>query len=294
MSAKKFCPNCGGELVPGARFCRFCGHPVDPNVVPPTRSPISRKAQTTPPPQSSSDRKRFGFQIRPSSSNTTSTPSTPTVVPPSAPPQIQETSVPEEIINILWGRTRSGQINKALKDLVKEVETIEKKHEIGLIGPEEAQEQLTKTTEKMNKLKAERQELVFDQTIRLEQLLAELTAAKERLARLEEMKHSGKIERQGVYDKLKEEYSEAYRKSQSEIRNEGIRSSQWARLLNHEAKTIEDEIESINVRVELGELSETEAEARNEEKSQRLEKCKSCAQVLNGIILEVRSAGVQI
>ncbi|MFX0094378.1 MAG: hypothetical protein ACFFBD_21760 [Candidatus Hodarchaeota archaeon] len=143
-------------------------------------------------------------------------------------------------------------------------------------------------------MKSERQELVLDQKIKLEQILTELDEAKERLIRLDEMKNSGKIERQSVYDRLKGEYTEKYENCKTEIQEEGIRSTQWIQLLNREARTLEDALESTKVRVELGELSETEAETLKKEKEQRLNKCKSCALVLDSLVTDVRSKGVQI
>jgi predicted amidophosphoribosyltransferase len=29
VAAKKFCPNCGKELTPGAKFCGSCGKALD-------------------------------------------------------------------------------------------------------------------------------------------------------------------------------------------------------------------------------------------------------------------------
>ncbi|MFX0094377.1 MAG: hypothetical protein ACFFBD_21755 [Candidatus Hodarchaeota archaeon] len=87
MSAKKYCNNCGGELVGGARFCRFCGHPVSPDAASRPKSEAPRKPITPPPSQRESPqtppppRKRLGFQIRQPESNA----APPRITPPAPP-----------------------------------------------------------------------------------------------------------------------------------------------------------------------------------------------------------------
>ena len=235
MSQTTYCTNCGKEISITARFCRFCGSPIrrsqteSPTPSPPSQSP----SVFTPPPQPTR------------------------AIQPEA---IEK--IPDTIIDTLYARKRKTQIKVELKSLLKEVDELTKKVEIGLIDDTESANQTSKIQDKMATLQDEQKTL---KTTPLDLELFTETEKKwnERLVKLDEKNRAGAVS-QAVYNSLKDEYSAELATTQRKLATEERKAKRWLVDLQKEVRELETKIESLKVR------SDIEGQ-RNEEVGQKIE-----------------------
>jgi len=132
MSQNTYCTNCGKQISITARFCRFCGTTMRRTQSKPSPTPMERRPQP----------------IR-------SQPSQPTRPP--QPEAIEK--IPESIIDLLYARKRKIQIKSELKSLLKDVDELSKKVEIGLLNDAESTQQSEKIQTKISTLQEEKSKL---------------------------------------------------------------------------------------------------------------------------------------
>jgi hypothetical protein len=222
MSQTTYCTNCGKEISITARFCRFCGSPI-------------RRSQTD-------------------SSTPISTSRSPSVyTPPPQPTRAAQPEpiekIPDSVVEALYARKRKTQIKTELKSLLKEVDELSKKVEIGLIDDAESSSQTSELQEKMGKLQEEQKSLAT-QPLELESLSEEEKKWSERLEKLSEKNRAGAVS-PAVYDSLKDEYSAELATKQRKIATEERKARRWLVDLQKETRELETKVESLRVRSEI-------------------------------------------
>ncbi|MFX0113298.1 MAG: zinc-ribbon domain-containing protein [Candidatus Hodarchaeota archaeon] len=245
----KICPNCGGEIPPVANFCRYCGHKS--GAPSPSRSPSSsaqeRSSLFTKPVRAPEDTSSLEAEIR-SGSEAIGTPE-------------ELRNELEEYIPILYARKRSNQVERDLRTTMDDLEAISTKLDLGLIDAEDAQKQIAETKDKIAMLKEERTNFP-DGKLPIEEFLPAVAENQEKLQKIHEMKKTGRIERDQVYERLVAEYDSKIREFESKIITEKRKINVWINMLEQELESSEDEIASLDVRRELGEVDAEEFKSR--------------------------------
>lgn len=239
------CPNCGGELPPQANFCRYCGHR------------LSGPSAST---QGQERASLFSKPVRASEDITHAEAETDSESSSIGSPEELRAEL-EEYIPILYARTRGIQTETDLRNTMDELEAISTKLDLGLIDAEDAQKQIGETKEKIANLKEERANLP-EGKLPIEELLPETKETQEKLQKIHEMKKAGRIERDKVYERLVAEYDSKIRETESKIMAEKRKINVWINMLENELESVEDEISSLDVRHELGEVTAEEFKSR--------------------------------
>ena len=222
MSQTTYCTNCGKEISITARFCRFCGSPI-------------RRSQAD-------------------SATSTSSSQSPSVYTPSLQPTriVQPEpmeKIPDSVVDVLYARKRKTQIKTELKSLLKEVDELSKKVEIGLIDDAESSSKTNELQAIMGKLQEEQKSLKT-QPLDLESLSEEEKKWNERLDKLNEKNRAGAVS-SAVYDSLKDEYSAELATTQRKIATEERKARRWLVDLQKEVRALETKVESLKVRSEI-------------------------------------------
>ena len=258
MSQTTYCTNCGKQISVTARFCRFCGTSIRRTQSEPTPAPIERSPQP--------------IHAQPSQS--------------SRPPQSEVVEkIPESIIDSLYARKRKIQIKSELKSLLKDVDELSKKVEIGLIDDAESAQQSEKIQGKISSLQEEKSKLTV-KPLDIEIFSKDEKKLNERLERIEEKNRSGAVSR-AVYDSLKDEYSTELATSQRKKATEERKVKRWLVDLQKEVRILETKIESLKVRSEIeGNLEDDNHQIISKLTQSRVKKA-TAAEVLTEILQEI-------
>jgi len=255
MSQTTYCTNCGKQISITARFCRFCGSSIRRTQSEPSPPPMERPPQPIQPQPSQSSR--------------------------SPQPEVVE-KIPDSIIDLLYGRKRKKQIKSELKSLLKDVDELSKKVEIGLINDTESTQQSEQIQAEISSLQEEKSKLKV-QPLDIEIFIEDEKKLYERLERIEEKNRSGAVSR-AVYDSLKDEYSTELATSQRKKATEERKAKRWLVDLQKEVRSLETKIESLKVRSEIeGNLEDNNHKKISKLTQSRVKKA-SAAEVLTEIL----------
>jgi len=258
MSQTTYCTNCGKQISITARFCRFCGTSIRRTQSEPSPPPMERDPQPIHTQSSQSSR------------------------PPQ--PEIVET-IPESVIDLLYARKRKIQLKSELKSLLKDVDELSKKVEIGLIDDVESAQQSEKIQTKISSLQEEKSKLTV-KPLDIEIFTEDEKKLFERLERIEEKNRAGAVSR-AVYDSLKDEYSTELATCQRKRATEERKVKRWLVDLQKEVRVLETKIESLKVRSEIeGNLEEDNQQKISKLTQSRVKKA-TAAEVLTEILQEI-------
>ena len=258
MSQTTYCTNCGKQISITARFCRFCGTSIRRTQSEPSPTPMERRPQP----------------IRPQ-----------TTIPTQPPQPEAIEKIPESIIDLLYARKRKIQIKSELKSLLKDVDELAKKVEIGLITDAESTKQSEKIQTKISSLQEEKSKLKIE-PLDIEIFTESEKKSLERLEKIEEKNRAGGVSR-AVYDSLKDEYSTELATAQRKKASEERKVKRWLVDLQKEVRILETKIESLKVRSEIeGSLEEDNNRKISKLTQSRVKKA-TAAEVLTEILQEI-------
>ncbi len=255
MSQTTYCANCGKEISITARFCRFCGSPIRRGQNDTPAPPVARQAQNT---------------YTPSPEPTRS---------------IQEDiieKIPASIVDSLYARKRKTQINNEMKSLLKDIDELGKKLEIGLIDDTQSSNQTMKFQEKITSLQKEKDALK-PEPLEIEKLGESEKKWLERLEKIEEKNRAGEVSR-AVYDSLKDEYSSELATTQRKKATEERKVRRWLVDLQKEVRVLETKVESLKVRSDIEGQNQEEANQKIMKLSDERVRKATAAEVLLEII----------
>ncbi len=258
MSALEICPNCGAEITANAKFCRFCGFPIKRKTSNSSRVAVTRTQESS-------------FPKTPQSSVTSQSEKT-----------LQIERPPQEVLDLLYGRTRQQEISLEVKTALSELDKIKQKIEIGLIEQEEADEKIDAIKEKILQLKNEKAALKSG-TLPVEEYVKKYQDLHEKLEKLENLYRSGQIQHQDIYLEKKKEYQEKISKILSDIRKERQKVEIWLTLLREDYDNIEKGIEKLKVSLNLDEITKEEYEEKLKDYSAQKEKLQKVLKELKRI-----------
>jgi hypothetical protein len=202
---------------------------------------------------------------------------------PSQPEPIEK--IPDAIVDALYARKRKTQIKGELKSLLKEVEELSKKVEIGLIDDTESEKNTSTIQNKISALQDEQKGLET-QPLDLEVLSETEKKWNERLEKLNEKNRAGAVS-QAVYNSLKDEYSAELATTQRKIAMEERKSKRWLVDLQKEVRELETKVESLKVRSEIEEQGNKELGKKVDELSRIRIKKATAAEVLTDILQDI-------
>ncbi|MHA2107086.1 MAG: zinc-ribbon domain-containing protein, partial [Candidatus Hodarchaeales archaeon] len=222
MSQTTYCANCGKEISITARFCRFCGSPIRRGQVESPAPPVARRKESvqTPSPEPT----RF----------------------------VQDDAIekiPSSVVDSLYARKRKKQINNEMKSLLKDIDELGKKLEIGLIDDTQSNNQTLKLQEKIDSLQKEK-ETLKPEPLEIEKFIESEKKWFARLEKIEEKNKAGSVSR-AVYDSLKDEYSSELATTQRKRATEERKVRRWLVDLQKEVRILETKIESLKVRSDI-------------------------------------------
>ncbi len=255
MSQTTYCVNCGKEISETARFCRFCGSPIRRGQDESTTPPVARRVENvyTPSPE----------PIR------------------SVHEDVIE-KIPSSVVDSLYARKRKKQINNEMKSLLKDVDELGKKLEIGLIDDAQSTNQTAKLQEKINSLQKEKDTLK-PEFLEIETLLEAEKKWLVRLEKIEDKNRAGDVSR-AVYDSLKDEYSSELATTQRKKATEERKVRRWLVDLQKETRVLETKVESLKVRSEIEGQTLSEANQKIMDLSNQRVRKATAAEVLIEIL----------
>ncbi|MHA2363658.1 MAG: zinc-ribbon domain-containing protein [Candidatus Hodarchaeales archaeon] len=286
-----FCTTCGAQIKDTANFCKYCGTKVKKKMEKPKTEetpgyyregslydhPIS---QQSPDPVSSIQDSSSSENYIPQDSSETLSSESETNIQENFQPSPEDLAKPidaskfttqeviepisEDMIDILYSREREKDIKLELKDLLKEIEKIEQRLEVGLIGSSEASKQIQEKKELIEALREERKSL-RDDKLPIEEFFLELKENQDKKQKLDEMRAQGKIERESVFLRLSEEIQQKIDENQEKLSQQTSEANSWLKQLEEEVRKLKDEVEIVTTRVDLGEIAHTDAQNRKEE-----------------------------
>ncbi|MHA2306006.1 MAG: zinc-ribbon domain-containing protein [Candidatus Hodarchaeales archaeon] len=255
MSQTTYCTNCGKDISVTARFCRFCGTPIKKSR---SSTPISEPAPQIPTEPPTPSRRHF-------------TPPTETVE-----------QIPDEILNNLYARKRKSEIKIGLKDLLKEIDELTKKVEIGLITETESADMISKIQTDISTLQEEQKSLQ-SRPLELETLSEEEEKWQKRLEKIEEKKRAQAVSND-VYSSLRDEYASELASVQQKVATEERKARRWLVDLQKGARELETSIERLKVRGEIEGLSKEQLEEKLKDQKLLLSKKAIAADVLTEVL----------
>ena len=255
MSQTTYCTNCGKEISVTARFCRFCGTSIRRTSSESTSSPEMIQTPST---RQSVPQSTRTFQAEP----------------------IEK--IPDSIVDSLYARKRKDQIKSELKNLLEDIDGLDKKVEIGLIDKSESSLQSTKIQEKIDSLQNE-QKTLNPQPLDLEILREEEKKWFERLEKIEEKNRANAVSKP-VYDSLKDEYSAELATTRRKLSTEERKTKRWLVDLQKETRVLETKVESLKVRSEIEGASSEDIRQKTEKLSKKRVKKAFAAEILTNIL----------
>lgn len=255
MSQTTYCTNCGKEISVTARFCRFCGTSIRRTSSESTPSPEIRQTPST---RQSVPQSTRTFQAEP----------------------IEK--IPDSIVDSLYARKRKEQIKSELKNLLEDIDGLDKKVEIGLIDKSESSLQSTKIQEKIDSLQTE-QKTLNPQPIDLEILREEEKKWFERLEKIEEKNRANAVSKP-VYDSLKDEYSAELATTRRKLSTEERKAKRWLVDLQKETRVLETKVESLKVRSEIEGATSDDIRQKTQNLSEKRVKKAFAAEILTLIL----------
>lgn len=254
---ENICSQCGKNIPVNARFCRFCGTKIANEQAKGGlfRRSVFKKEESAESSISAYDNK--SVEVMPAVGSID--------IPP----------VPEEQVKILYTRYRKKQLKEDKNSILKEMEEIEEKLKIGLMQTDDFEFQFAELDKRSDLLKVEEKGFV-DGTIPVEEMILDFDTATEKLKKIEKMKEENKISSDKVYEKLKKEYSDKKTDATTKLLEEKQKIKSWINTLEIEAKSAAEEIEAVDAKVSLEDISNEEGTRQKKELSIK-EKTKSLA-----------------
>lgn len=291
-----FCTTCGGEIKDTANFCKYCGSKVKKGGPTTTGSPPTPEPETpryerqpslyeepvttkepfrpkvepvpepTPEPQVVPEPTTLPSHNRDQPEEPSYRPDPAELAQPLAEQKVPKASEPiaEDIIDILYSRERDEDIKQELKELLDEIEKVDQRLEVGLMGRSEAQQEMRDKQELIQALRGERSSL-RQEKIPLEETMEELAEVDEKLTKLGEMYQQGKISHENVYQRLRQELLDKKEKLETSQEQEMANAKAWVHDLEREVQKLREEIDYLTAQVGMGEMAEEEAHIRQEE-----------------------------
>ncbi|MFQ6124015.1 MAG: zinc ribbon domain-containing protein [Candidatus Heimdallarchaeota archaeon] len=272
------CEQCGNPLPKGARFCGVCGRPVKISSkkeikLEPT---IAQEVMTAPKvetrPLITKTREEPSLHEIPILSEESFQSSAETIENELA---TQEFEIPDEMITILYARKRVPVLQKELNTQREELDALSEKMNVGLLTKKEAMDQLKVLKKKISELQAEKEQLdeAASVLLEIESLDEERKKLVEWVTKLKELKKTGKTS-EAVFQKVKREYEDKRNNIESQLTEQILRLKQWANLLKKKIQRLSQELETLRIKLQVGEISTEDVTEQIKETEKELEKTK--------------------
>ena len=254
------CWNCGKPLVKGANFCKFCGSPIRKT---PTGKPSFSEPLLTEEPKYVS------------------------AVSESVEPSPVEEEIPEEIEIILMNRALLKTFEEKKREILDKIDDVSERVKVGLMPAEEAKKKIKDLKEQVVKLNLDRKKAEEGETtLPVEEIITEINDLREKISKLEDVRKKGKTSEK-TYQKVKEEYEEKLQDLEEKYAKEKMQLDVWITKLQTKEQTLKEEIETLFVKKEIGEVQEEGYKAKLSETTEEIEKTRSMLQELKSIISKV-------
>ncbi|MFX0163502.1 MAG: zinc-ribbon domain-containing protein [Candidatus Hodarchaeota archaeon] len=254
------CWNCGKPLVKGANFCKFCGSPI-------RKTPMGRPAFSEP--------------------LLSEEPKYVPAVSKSVEPSPVEEEIPEEIEMILMNRALLKTFEKKKREILDKIDDVSERVKVGLMPAEEAKKKIEDLKEQVVKLNLERKKAEEGETtLPVEAMIAEINDLREKISKLEDIHKKGKTSEK-TYEKVKEEFEEKLQDLEEKYAKEKMQLDIWITKLKTKEQTLKEELETLYVKKEIGEVQEEEYKEKLNEITDEIEKTQSMLQELKSIISKI-------
>ncbi len=179
------------------------------------------------------------------------------------------TEVPAKVLAQLETRSQLISIADEESDLLEQLERLEKELEEGDRSIAELEKEIKPLQKKIKALKTREKKLKtkikeFD----FEKAGKERLRLKERMAKLEELKESGKV-RESVYLRLQQEYEQSQTEEDTKYQEKIVLAREWLALLKAQYKAARDELSLLDARHSVGEVKDADYTSRKEKLEKR-------------------------
>ncbi len=254
------CWNCGKPLVKGANFCKFCGSPI-------RKTPKGRPAFSEP---LLSEEPKYIPAIS-----------------ESVEPSPVEEEIPEEIEMILVNRALLKTFDEQTRELLDKIDDVSERVKVGLMSAEEAKKKIQDLKEQVVKLNLNRKKAEEGETtLPVEAMISDINDLRKKISKLEDVHKKGKASEK-TYQKVKGEYEEKLQDLEEKYAKEKAQLDVWITKLKTKEQTLKEEIETLYVKKEIGEVKEEEYKTKINEITEELEKTQSMLEELKSIISKV-------
>lgn len=254
------CWNCGKPLVKGANFCKFCGSPI-------RKTPMARPVFSQP--LLSEEQKHV-----------------PSFAESVEPPPLEE-DIPEEIEMILVNRALLKTFDEKKREILDKIDDVSERVKVGLMSAEEAKKKIQDLKEQVVKLNLDRKKAEEGETtLPVEAMISDINDLRDKISKLEDVHKKGKASEK-TYQKVKEEYEEKLQDLEEKFAKEKMQLDVWITKLKTKEQTLKEELETLYVKKEIGEVQEEEYKTKLNEITEDIEKTQSMLQELKSIISKV-------
>ena len=254
------CWNCGKPLVKGANFCKFCGSPA-------RKTPTGRPAFSEP---LLSEEPKYIPAIS-----------------ESVEPSPVEEEIPEEIEMILVNRALLKTFEEKKREILDKIDDVSERVKVGLMPAKEAKKKIEDLKEQVVKLNLDRKKAEEGETtLPVEAMISEIMDLKDKISKLEDIRKKGKASEK-TYQKVKEEYEKNLQDLEEKYAKEKAQLDVWIIKLKTKEQTLKEEIETLYVKKEIGEVQEEGYKTKLNEITGELEKTQSMLEELKSIISKV-------
>jgi len=254
------CWNCGNPLVKGANFCKFCGSPV-------RKTPTGKPAFSEP---LLSEEPKYAPAIS-----------------ESVEPSPVKEDIPEEIEIILMNRALLKTFEEKKREILDKIDDVSERVKVGLMSAEEAKKKIEELKEQVVNLNLDRKKAEEGEiTLPVEAIIAEINDLRDKISKLEDIHKKGKASEK-TYHKVKEEYEEKLQDLEENYAKEKMQLDVWITKLETKNQSLKEELETLYVKKEIGEVQEVEYKEKINEITDETEKTQSMLQELKSIISKV-------
>ena len=254
------CWNCGKPLVKGANFCKFCGSPA-------RKTPMGKPAFSEP--------------------LLSEEPKYVPAVSERVEPYPMEEDIPEEIEMILMNRALLKTFEEKKREILDKIDDVSERVKVGLMPAEEAKKKIEDLKEQVVKLNLDRKKAEEGETtLPVEAIITEINDLRDKISKLEDIHKKGKASEK-TYQKVKEEYEERLQDLEENYAKEKMQLDVWITKLQTEEQALKEELETLYVKKEIGEVQEEEYKEKINEITEEIEKTQFMFQELKSIVSKV-------
>jgi hypothetical protein len=255
------CPVCGKPVLPSFKFCKSCGARLPKDL-------FERQRKT---------HRLHSTSMRQSDSNDKKEKPTKATFEP----------IDDSVVHALAVKGRLNIIDKEIEEILDEIENLHERVKVGLIPKKDAKERVNDLEKRFVEIKLEKKKLSKGGTeIPIFTLIKTKEEAKERLEKLEKLKHDKSISEK-TYKKMKNEYQDEISDKERSISQEIVKMERWKEQLKDDLASKRETLETLFVRKSTGELDQDEYHEKQQDLTEEIKNYEAALEELKKLLEKI-------